>query len=928
MFRRLATGFRFQTLGATQWAPTLTVHNPNPPITLESPPAVADEGLPTNSAMSSDVCVEGYAQTVEYYATDDIQGTQCSPLEEAPPEATIVNTAVPDYLVDEMFEPGVFWFQTGPPTSLDDETGQTRGQTCVPDYLEPDAQLDPSDVDWQNPTTQNDATCTSPTIIGNATGGNAASTTHTINLPAASVGDAYLALVTWDTTGVVPTFPAGWSVITFWTSTALTQNFSSAVLWRVVDGTEGATAAVATVGSLDSSIICYAIASADPFTAPVFVNDLTSGNGQNPVSITIPWADPSLVFGVMWQQLDEGELTYPANLPAGRRYHETSNATGAVQSAAAQTSASSFDPVSFSAPAGSTTVSTIAVRGYCADNLNTDPAGCSVPSELEPEAELLQDGWQHGFAALDNPLSEPNDDITGISVPDWLEPGAEPNPEDIGSGGWSLGATDDGIVCYAPVVESVAIDTSSAAGTVHLITMPSGIVAGDKLVMFLWTDGGANVTALTGWTRIGSSLAAEAKLYVRVADGTEGATQTVTFSASVRQAAIVYRISTLYPDADWYQLATDLTNDAGSPSITHTYSTGVYLTLASSLQHGAVKTALGGFTNIQTGDTDAGVGSFGAVAQRLSSEQTVTPGAWSPNNNGDTFYTLVIPGLCIGERYETGTQWTAVTEPPEDVFEESPEWVKTPQQDFEGDNDPAPRYLPDHMALEDEPLQDGWQQSVTVEDFPLDPEIPLTSIPANLEPEAEVDTEGWRCAPLHDFPDNADINNRAVPDELEPEAGPDTNGWFSAPLHDTPSTADITGTSVPETVLPDDQVDCDGWAFRLPDMEAAPVAVETPDPGVSVGTLPGVRPRRKWWVENISAEEKKRKRIHGTRWPDLPDVDVPKKFNPRVVTDKTVRPRLDAAQRDWKNRIRKARRADDEIIMAIIAVLLAEDRDD
>jgi hypothetical protein len=41
-----------------------------------------------------------------------------------------------------------------------------------------------------------------------------------------------------------------------------------------------------------------------------------------------------------------------------------------------------------------------------------------------------------------------------------------------------------------------------------------------------------------------------------------------------------------------------------------------------------------------------------------------------------------------------------------------------------------------------------------------------------------------------------------------------------------------------------------------------------------------------------------------------------------------VRPRLDAAQRDWKTKIRKSRQRDDEIIMAIIAVLMAEDADE
>lgn len=880
--------------------------------------------------MSLDVCVEGYAQTVEYYATDDIQGTQCAPLEEAPPEATIVNTSFPDYIVDELFEPGVFWFQTGPPTSADDETGQTRGQTCLPDYLEPDDQLDPSDVDWQNPTTLNDAACTFPMLQGNARSTTAAGTTHTATLPGYAAGYGVLILIATSAVETL-TFPDGWQVVFNRSTTALTTNLNVAAIWRVMDGTEGSTVDITSAANETLTFQAFSFTQFDPYTGPDFAVDITAGANDDPPSLTHDWPSQK----AMWIAVDFGPDNTHTVANAAVPYrtwgmfgYASGSANQYVLVGLRQIEAATENPGVFAGGSiTSSATATIAIRGICYDDLNDDPAGHSIPDDLEPEAEVDCYGWQ-SQGPVDDPLSAPVDDLlTVTSIPDWLEPDAEPNPEDIGSGGWSMGASDDGIICYAPVVESVSLDTSSASGTSHSITLPAGIVAGDKLVMFLWTDANATVTSLTGWTSIGSGAAAEGKLYVRVADGTEGATVNVTFGSSVQQAAIIYRISTLYEGSDWYQLVSELTNDAGSPSITHTYSTGVYLTLAAVLQSGGAKTALGGFTNVQVSDTNSGTGVFGSVAQRVSEEQTVTPGSWSPNSNGDTYYTIVIPGLCIGERYETGTQWTAVTEPPEDVFEESPEWVRTPTFEFDGDTEPAPRYLPDDMDLEDEPLQDGWQQSVTVEDFPLDPEIPLTSIPADLEPEAEADTFGWQGAPLHDFPENADINGRSVPDDLEPEAEVDAFGWASEPLHDTPSTDDITGTSVPDTVLPDDEVDTDGWAFCLPDMEEPP-PVAQPDPGVSVGTLPGVRPRRKWWVENISAEEKKRKKVHGTRWPDLPDVDVPKKFNPRVVTDKMVRPRLDAAHRDWKNRIRKARQRDDEIIMAIIAVLLAEGNDD
>jgi len=914
-----------------QWAPTLTSHDPNPPITLESPPLAADEGMPTNSAMSGDVCVEGYAQTVEYYATDDIQGVQCNPLHdfELPPDESVLNTSIPDYIPDEMFEPGEFWFQTGPPTSADDETGQTRGQTCLPDYLEPDAEIDPSDADWQNPTTLNDAVCTFPMYKAQARTETVSGTTHTATLPSYAAGDGVLLLVATSDVEVL-TPPSGWGVVFQRSSTDLTTNLTIAAYWRVMGGTEGATVDVTSATAATLTFQAFSFTQVDPYTGPDSATNVTTGANDNPPSLTHDWPDQK----TMWVMLDFGpDNTHTiTNVPLVYRNwglfgFPTGGANQYVMAGLRQLEAATDDPNAFTGAITSSATATIAIRGYCADDLNSDPAGQSVPAELEPEAEVDCYGWQ-SQGPCDDPSSVVVDDLlTVTSIPDWLEPEAEPNPEDIGSGGWSQGATDDGTICYFPVIESTATFEAVTGAATHSVTMPSGVVAGDKLIMFVWV-GTSTLTPPSGWTRISTSATGEAQVFVKTADGTEGATENVTIGVSEDLAAITYRISTPYVGNDWYAIAQENVNDALNPPLTHGFADRQVVWIVAKLLSNNQKTdPPTGFTGIITADSGSvGNPPWGATAHKYDVATSITPDDWN-SAKCETAFTVAVRGVCVGEDFTPGSQWTAVTEPPEDVFEEAPEWVKTPQQDFAGDDDPAPHYFPDDLEPEAEVDAFGWQQSVTVEDFPLDPEIPLTSVPTDLEPEAEVDSEGWHSSPLHDFPDNADINTRSVPDDLEPEAEVGTEGWQSEPLHDTPSTADVTGTSVPDTVLSDDLVDCDGWAFRLPDMEAA-APVAQPDPGVSVGTLPGVRPRRKWWVENISAEEKKRKKIHGTRWPDLPDVDVPRRWEPRVVTDKTVRPRLDAAQRDWKNKIRKARRADDEIIMAIIAVLLAEDRDD
>lgn len=886
--------------------------------------APADD-TPGNACLSLDVCVEGLAQPVEYYATDSIQGTQCAPLADAPPEATIVQTSVPEYLVDEMFEPGVFWFQTGPPTSLDDETGQTRGQTCLPDYLEPDDQIDPSDADWQNPTTSNDATCAAPYVAAEAFSRDAtAVTTHPVSLPSANIGDVYLVWTQIASTSLAngaPTFPDGWTRLFVSLTTAFATDYIYAAAFKVVDGTEGGSVSFTTVGSARSVSGAFTICNADTSFAPEYVTleDANNIGVITPNWGATPWLALSLV--VIPTQITVG--TFPTNMPMARNAYAPAAVNGSLASAAAQVETATFDPGIFGAILAESTIG-VYFKGYCLDGLNDDPAGRSVPSDLEPEAEVDCYGWQ-SQGPVEDPSSAPVDDLlTVTSIPDWLEPDAEPNPEDIGSGGWSMGASDDGTICYFPVIESTATYEAVTQATSHGVTMPSGITSGDKLVMFVWGEGTV-LTPPSGWTRISASTAAEGQVFVKTADGTEGATEVVSSGSAIDLGAITYRISTPYVGPDWYALASEPTNDQLNPPLTHGFADRQVVWIVAKLLSNTQKTtAPTGFTGIITADSGSvSDPPWGATAHKYDVATSITPDDWN-STNADTSFTLAVRGVCIGEDFTPASQWTAVTEPPEDVFEEAPEWVKTPQQDFAGDDDPAPHYFPDDLEPEAEPLQDGWQQQVTVEDFPLDPEIPLTSIPADLEPEAEVDTEGWRSAPLHDFPDNADINGRSVPDSLEPEAEIDAFGWASEPLHDTPSTADITGTSVPDTLTPEDEVDTDGWAFRLPDLEAY---VPPPEPeATSTGTLPGHFGRKRWWLEDVSKEEAKRRK-RADRWPDIREPETAPPWKPKVVTNKTKRPRLSAIDRDWKEKLRKARKTDDILIATIIAMMLAEDKD-
>lgn len=96
-----------------------------------------------------------------------------------------------------------------------------------------------------------------------------------------------------------------------------------------------------------------------------------------------------------------------------------------------------------------------------------------------------------------------------------------------------------------PSVTTTAESATTTAGTSHTITMPSGIVSGDLLLVCL--DKGstaATINALAGWTELLDENSGNG-LYIayRLADGTEGASITLTSSASTRDATIAVRIT-------------------------------------------------------------------------------------------------------------------------------------------------------------------------------------------------------------------------------------------------------------------------------------------------------------------------------------------------------------------------------------------------
>lgn len=102
-----------------------------------------------------------------------------------------------------------------------------------------------------------------------------------------------------------------------------------------------------------------------------------------------------------------------------------------------------------------------------------------------------------------------------------------------------------------PVVESTASGNSGANATTHVITLPTGIVDGDLILLFFNNDGAQTASITTpasGWNGpVGQDVSPtnnnRLSMFWRWADGTEAATITVTVTSTESAAWTVYRIS-------------------------------------------------------------------------------------------------------------------------------------------------------------------------------------------------------------------------------------------------------------------------------------------------------------------------------------------------------------------------------------------------
>ena len=101
-----------------------------------------------------------------------------------------------------------------------------------------------------------------------------------------------------------------------------------------------------------------------------------------------------------------------------------------------------------------------------------------------------------------------------------------------------------------PTVAATNGGNVTADSTSHTVNLPGGISAGDLLIAIFAVDDTPTITWPAGWTQLAEDVGAlsevTASIYYREADGTEGASITVTTDVSEGSAHTTYRIT------DWH----------------------------------------------------------------------------------------------------------------------------------------------------------------------------------------------------------------------------------------------------------------------------------------------------------------------------------------------------------------------------------------
>lgn len=213
----------------------------------------------------------------------------------------------------------------------------------------------------------------------------------------------------------------------------------------------------------------------------------------------------------------------------------------------------------------------------------------------------------------------------------------------------------------SPSVESSQTTIqSSGATTSHPITMPSGIAAGD-LLLVCFTTGEITTTHTpsAGWVLLNSQVTGSHRgsIYAKVATGSD--TLTITTSSGSESAAIAYRISEVYPSSSVANIVSILGNTTTTlPVLEPSIGIRNYLWVSFfSASNNAVATvAPSGFSDLISVRSGAGAGTARAMtASAIKKARAIFVGGGTftvTGGTGQKTFTLAIRPNLINSKWE------------------------------------------------------------------------------------------------------------------------------------------------------------------------------------------------------------------------------------------------------------------------------------
>ena len=191
-----------------------------------------------------------------------------------------------------------------------------------------------------------------------------------------------------------------------------------------------------------------------------------------------------------------------------------------------------------------------------------------------------------------------------------------------------------------PTVASSNNSSEPSDTTSHTVNLPSNIASGDLLIVFIATDGNNQMTYPEGWNEffaLSEQLACHLSIAWRKADGTEGASITVTSSHSETSAHISYRITGAEdPTTQAPEASTGATGSSTNPdpdSLTPTGGAKDYLWIAIVSQDGAFTKITAYPTNYTDGEYKYDAGACVGLARRELNASSENPGTFTTSND-------------------------------------------------------------------------------------------------------------------------------------------------------------------------------------------------------------------------------------------------------------------------------------------------------